>query len=154
LRAALLSLLAAAIAGTITDGRRRAINTGTHSPTGQRVHRECVKANESPPLLIAYQKVDQLKPYDHNARTHSNRQIKQTGRKHSRLWFHPVLVTRDNSIVAGHGRVKGAKVLNINEVPTIRLELLPQLLVGKVAVSIELHLRAQNLDCRRTPVSQ
>ena len=82
-----------------------------------------MNVKEASPLLIAYQKIDQLKPFANNARTHSSRQIKQISESISVFGFtNPVLVTRDNRIVAGHGRVRGAKKLGLDEVPTIRLE--------------------------------
>jgi ParB-like chromosome segregation protein Spo0J len=34
----------------------------------------------------------------------------------------PILVDRKNGIIAGHGRVDGAKLLGMEQVPTIRLE--------------------------------
>lgn len=82
-----------------------------------------MKAKQSSPLLIVYQKIDQLKPFASNARTHSNRQIRQIAESIRVFGFtNPVLVHRDNRIVAGHGRVKAAKQLGMDEVPTIRLE--------------------------------
>ena len=111
-----------------------------------------MKANESPPLLIAYQKVDQLKPYDHDANTLQSADQADWPKAFASLVSPGPCRSRQQHRRGLAG--EGCKVLNVNEVPTIRLELLPQLLVGKVAVSIELHLRAQNLDCRRTPVSQ
>jgi ParB-like chromosome segregation protein Spo0J len=33
----------------------------------------------------------------------------------------PVLINRDNMIIAGHGRVEAAKLLGMVEIPTIRL---------------------------------
>src|SRR6267142_1627005 len=63
-----------------------------------------------------------LRPYSGNARTHSPKQIKQISRSIERFGFNnPVLVDDDNQIIAGHGRVEAAKLLNLKTVPTVRL---------------------------------
>jgi DNA modification methylase len=63
-----------------------------------------------------------LRPYPGNARTHSPKQIKQIARSIERFGFNnPVLVDDDDKIIAGHGRVEAAKLLNMKTVPTVRL---------------------------------
>ena len=63
-----------------------------------------------------------LRPYPGNARTHSPKQIKQIARSIERFGFNnPVLVDDDDQIIAGHGRVEAAKLLNMKTVPTVRL---------------------------------
>jgi DNA modification methylase len=63
-----------------------------------------------------------LRPYAGNARTHSPKQIKQIARSIDRFGFNnPVLVDDDDQIIAGHGRVEAAKLLNMKTVPTVRL---------------------------------
>jgi len=58
-----------------------------------------------------------------NARTHSKSQIRQIAASIKQFGFtNPVLVDRDNMIVAGHGRVAAAKLLGLSRVPTICLE--------------------------------
>jgi hypothetical protein len=60
-----------------------------------------------------------LRPYPGNARTHSPKQIKQISRSIERFGFNnPVLVDDDDQIIAGHGRVEAAKLLNMKTVPT------------------------------------
>lgn len=78
---------------------------------------------KAPKLSVVYRKIDQLKPYAANARTHSKRQIKQIGASIRAFGFtNPVLVDRNNRIIAGHGRVEGARLEGMTEVPTICLE--------------------------------
>jgi DNA modification methylase len=61
-------------------------------------------------------------PYARNARTHSKKQIKQIARSIERFGFtNPVLISDENEIIAGHGRVEAAKLLGIESVPTLRL---------------------------------
>jgi DNA modification methylase len=63
-----------------------------------------------------------LRPYPGNARTHSPKQIKQISRSIKTFGFNnPVLVDDDDQIIAGHGRVEAAKLLNMKTVPTVRL---------------------------------
>jgi DNA modification methylase len=63
-----------------------------------------------------------LRPYPGNARTHSPKQIRQIARSIERFGFNnPVLVDDDDQIIAGHGRVEAAKLLNMKTVPTVRL---------------------------------
>jgi DNA modification methylase len=82
-----------------------------------------MNAKKCKPLLILYQKIDQLKPFKRNARTHSKRQISQIAESIRVFGFvNPILVDRNNRIIAGHGRIEAARLLGMDEVPTIRLE--------------------------------
>jgi ParB-like chromosome segregation protein Spo0J len=61
---------------------------------------------------IEHISVRSLKPYAHNARRHSKAQIKQIAASIERFGFsNPVLISDDGEIVAGHGRVAAAKLL-------------------------------------------
>ena len=63
-----------------------------------------------------------LKPYARNARTHSRKQIHQIAASIERFGFvHPVLVSDDAEIIAGHGRVEAARQLGFKTVPTLAL---------------------------------
>jgi ParB-like chromosome segregation protein Spo0J len=63
-----------------------------------------------------------LRLYARNARTHSKKQIKQLARSIERFGFtNPVLISDDDEIIAGHGRVEAAKLLGLEAVPTLRL---------------------------------
>jgi ParB-like chromosome segregation protein Spo0J len=66
--------------------------------------------------------VEALRPYERNARTHSNKQVRQIARSIERFGFcNPVLIDDQGQIIAGHGRVAAAKLLGIKEVPTVKL---------------------------------
>jgi DNA modification methylase len=81
--------------------------------------RDVVLANSK----IEYVPVSKLKPRESNPRTHSPRQIRQIARSIERFGFvNPILVDRNNRIVCGHGRVTGAQLLGLKNVPTITLE--------------------------------
>ncbi|QDZ01336.2 ParB N-terminal domain-containing protein [Nitratireductor mangrovi] len=63
-----------------------------------------------------------LRPYAQNARTHSRKQIGQIADSIRRFGFtNPVLVSDENEIVAGHGRVLAARQLGMADVPVLRL---------------------------------
>jgi hypothetical protein len=64
-----------------------------------------------------------LKCWPRNARSHSRKQIRQIADSIRRFGFtNPVLVDRDHTILAGHGRVEAAKLLDMAEVPCLRIE--------------------------------
>ena len=74
-------------------------------------------------LKVEYRDPKVLKPYDRNARTHSKKQIRQIADSIEEFGFtNPVLIDGTGRIIAGHGRVAAARLLGIDEVPTIRLE--------------------------------
>ena len=74
-------------------------------------------------MKIEQVKVADLKPYEKNARTHPESQIKQIARSIEEFGFNnPILATREGRIIAGHGRVEAAKVLNLDTVPVVRIE--------------------------------
>lgn len=71
---------------------------------------------------IELRRVDALRPYKGNARTHSRKQIKQIAASVEQFGFtNPVLISDDDEIIAGHGRVLAARELGLREVPTLRL---------------------------------
>ena len=71
---------------------------------------------------IEWQSVDKLIPYAKNARTHSDEQIAQIAGSIKEFGFNnPVLVDKDNSIIAGHGRVLAARKLGMDKVPVVIL---------------------------------
>ena len=64
-----------------------------------------------------------LKPYARNARRHGDKQIDLIARSIREFGFvNPVLIDRDNAIVAGHGRFEAARRLGLATVPTVLLE--------------------------------
>jgi DNA modification methylase len=71
---------------------------------------------------IEYVGVDLLIPYVNNSRTHSDTQVAQIASSIKEFGFtNPILIDSENGIIAGHGRVMGAKKLGIDKVPCIRL---------------------------------
>lgn len=67
--------------------------------------------------------IEKLIPYAMNARTHSEEQVAQIAGSIREFGFtNPVLVAKDETIIAGHGRVLAARVLEMDFVPCIRLD--------------------------------
>ena len=74
-------------------------------------------------LEIQYIATDNLIPYINNSRTHSEAQIHQITASIVEFGFtNPVLIDEKAMIIAGHGRIEAAKILGIDEVPTITLK--------------------------------
>ncbi len=72
---------------------------------------------------IEMKRADDLTPWARNARTHSKKQIKQLANSIETFGFtNPILIDKNNSILAGHGRVEAAKQLGLSEVPCIKIE--------------------------------
>ena len=81
------------------------------------------KLSTTQPLAIIYRSPADLRPHRNNARTHSRAQIRKIGASIREFGFaNPVLVRGDGTIIAGHGRVEAAKLLGMEEVPTIAIE--------------------------------
>lgn len=85
------------------------------------------KSLQADPLLrdlkAEHLPVSALKPHPRNPRTHSPKQIRQIAASIREFGFtNPILIDAGNRIIAGHGRVKAAKLLGMERVPAIRLE--------------------------------
>jgi ParB-like chromosome segregation protein Spo0J len=67
--------------------------------------------------------VSELKSLKRNARTHSNGQIGQIARSTQTFGFLvPIVVDKDLTVLAGHGRLAAAKQLGLTHVPAIRAD--------------------------------
>ena len=76
---------------------------------------------------IEHQAVSALIPYARNSRTHSDEQVAQIAGSIREFGFtNPVLIDKDGTIIAGHGRVMAARKLGMETVPCIRLGHLTQ----------------------------
>lgn len=74
-------------------------------------------------LNIVYKPIKELKPYKKNAKKHSKEQVEQIANSIKEFGFtQPVIVDKNNSVVAGHGRILGAKKAGLKQVPTVCLE--------------------------------
>jgi len=73
-------------------------------------------------LAIKYKKTEELIPYALNSRTHSEAQVAQIAASIREFGFtNPILLDGENGILAGHGRVMAARLLELDAVPTIEI---------------------------------
>ena len=75
-------------------------------------------------LKVDYIHIEQLKPYEKNAKIHTQEQIEQIKKSIQEFGMNdPIGIWgKDNLIVDGHGRLKACKELGMKEVPVIRLD--------------------------------
>jgi len=74
-------------------------------------------------MNVIHKDVNDLIPYAKNARLHDNKQINQIAGSIKEFGFNnPILIDKNNGIIAGHGRVMAARKLGLKEVPTILLD--------------------------------
>jgi hypothetical protein len=85
----------------------------------------CTGSRRSPSrkLAVIYRSIGELKPDPANPRRHSKKQIRKIARSIKALGFNvPILIDRDDNIIAGHGRLLAARELGWREVPTVCLD--------------------------------
>lgn len=74
-------------------------------------------------LNIVYKNIKELKPYKKNAKKHSKEQVEQIANSIKEFGFtQPVIIDKNDYVVAGHGRILGAKKAGLKQVPTVTLE--------------------------------
>lgn len=67
--------------------------------------------------------ISELIPYVNNARKHSEIQIQQIAASIKEFGFNnPILIDSENGIIAGHGRMEGARLLGLENVPCIEVK--------------------------------
>lgn len=67
--------------------------------------------------------IDLLIPYEKNARTHDDSQVEKIAQSIKEYGFiNPILVDQNYEIIAGHGRLMGAKKLGLEKVPCLFVE--------------------------------
>ena len=75
-------------------------------------------------IKFEWHSVNELQPYEHNARKHQTEDVEAIKRSIEEFGFNdPIGIWSDkNLIVEGHGRLIAAKELSLSEVPCIRLD--------------------------------
>lgn len=67
--------------------------------------------------------VSALIPYKNNAKIHNAAQIEKLANSIKEFGFiSPILIDKDNNVIAGHGRLQAAKSLNMDKVPCAYIE--------------------------------
>jgi DNA modification methylase len=81
------------------------------------------KLKRSSSLNIVYRRIDELKPDPANPRRHAKKQVRQIAHSITEFGFNvPVLLDRENNVIAGHGRLLACRELGWSEVPTLCLD--------------------------------
>ena len=74
--------------------------------------------------------IDEIKPYERNARIHSSKQIKQIMEAIKAFGFtNPLLIDDENNLIAGHGRLEAVKQLNIIDFKDKPIKELPAIII-------------------------
>lgn len=74
-------------------------------------------------LNITYRQIKELKPYKKNAKKHNKEQVEQIANSIKEFGFtQPVIIDKHDCVVAGHGRILGAKKAGLKQVPTVCLD--------------------------------
>jgi len=74
-------------------------------------------------MEIKYKSTSSLIPYINNTRTHSDEQVQQIASSIKEFGFtNPILLDEKDGVIAGHGRIMAAKLLKLDEVPTVTLK--------------------------------
>lgn len=74
-------------------------------------------------MKIEILKTSELKPYEKNAKKHPQKQVDLLAANIERFGFTtPVLIDKENTVIAGHGRLLALKKLNKTEVPCVRMD--------------------------------
>ncbi len=93
----------------------------TEAPNSKNTTRKLPKTKQK--LAIEYRPIAALRLDPKNPRLHSEKQVQQIAKSIEAFGFNvPVLINTDMQVVAGHGRLQARKLVDITEVPTIRLE--------------------------------
>lgn len=71
---------------------------------------------------IVYKDTSTLIPYIGNSRTHSDAQVKQIAASIQEFGFtNPILIDEENGVIAGHGRIMAAELIEQKQIPCIVL---------------------------------
>lgn len=74
-------------------------------------------------LNITYRLIKELKPYKKNAKKHNKEQVEKIANSIKEFGFtQPVIIDKHDCVVAGHGRILGAKKAGLKQVPTVCLD--------------------------------
>jgi ParB-like chromosome segregation protein Spo0J len=73
-------------------------------------------------ITVQYKNLSEIEPYNQNARSHSINQIRQIANSIEEFGFtNPILIDGNKGVIAGHGRLYAAKLLEMKQVPCVEL---------------------------------
>ena len=97
-----------------------------------------------PHLTVEYLPIEELQPYERNARKHEPKDIAAIRKSIEDFGFNDPIGIWHDTIVEGHGRLCGARELGLTEVPVIRLDHLDD--EGRRAYAIAHNKTAENSE--------
>ena len=104
--------------GDASGGAPAAVPTGLTEKQAERIRQSIELMAKTVPM-----KIDELLPYQRNQKDHPEEQVRNLANSLRRFgWRQPVVIDERNVIVIGHGRVLGAKMLGLTEVPVVRAD--------------------------------
>lgn len=73
-------------------------------------------------LVVEMIKIDEISEYENNAKQHPEWHVEQIAQSIQEFGFNdPIAINETNSVIEGHGRLRAAKLLGMEEIPCIRL---------------------------------
>jgi ParB-like chromosome segregation protein Spo0J len=92
------------------------------APRSSLEKRKITSHSLSPSLCITYVPTASVKLNPKNPRLHTDKQVGQIARSIQAFGFSvPIAIDSNLTVIAGHGRVLAAKLLDIYEIPTVCL---------------------------------
>jgi len=74
-------------------------------------------------MNILDKNIAEIRPYAKNAKEHTKKQIQQVANSIKRFGFvQPIVIDKNNEIVIGHCRYEASKLLDLKEVPCLKVE--------------------------------
>ena len=74
-------------------------------------------------MNIEYVPIEDIKPYEKNAKIHSKSQIEKIAKSIDKFgWKQNLVIDKDGVLVVGHGRYEAAKLLGLDSVPCVRAD--------------------------------
>lgn len=68
--------------------------------------------------------INTIIPYEKNAKKHPKKQVEQVAASIKEFGFNqPIVVDKNNVVIVGHGRLEAAKLLGLEEVPVLQVDL-------------------------------
>ena len=111
-----------AASGAAREAKTGVLEASRTPPEGSKMPPNGSETCQKRDLRIEYRPLDDLIPFARNARTHSDEQIGQIAASIREFGFtNPILLDGANGIIAGHGRLAAARLLELKTVPCIEL---------------------------------
>ena len=86
-------------------------------------------------MKISYFSPALLIPYENNNKIHDDVQVERIANSIKEFWFiQPFVVDKDNNVIIWHWRLLASKLLNLEEVPVVKLETLTPAQIKKLRI--------------------